>query len=306
MPARSIGSGTVSFGLVSIPVKMYSASDSGNAVSFNMLHGKCRSRLKQQYICPKDSEVVPREDMVKGYEFSRDQYVIFTDEELKSLSRESTRAIEIAEFVPADKVDPVFFEGAYYLGPDKGGERAYKLLAEAMRQTGRAALARWVARGKQYLVLLRPIEGGIVMQQLHYADEIRAIAEVPVGDADVREAELKLALQLIEQVASDEFHPERYEDEVKKQLHEAIQKKVEGQDVVAAPEPPKGQIIDLMEALKASVAARAEASKPAGAATTEAGTAERKPARSTGRNLRVVEDEDKRGGEKTASGGRKG
>jgi DNA end-binding protein Ku len=259
MPARSIGTGTLSFGMVSIPIRMYSAGESASAVSFNMLHDKCKSRLKQQYVCPKDNEVVSRDHVVKGYQFSKDQYVTFTEEELKAMAEESQKAIEITEFVPASAVDPVYFDRPYYLGPEQGGEKAYRLLNEAMKQTGRSALAKWAARGKQYLVLIRPADKGLVMQQLLYADEVRPISEVPIGDADLKEPELKLAVQLVEQIAADEFHPEHYEDEVRKRYHEAIQRKVEGQEITAAAEPPRAQIIDLMEALKASLAAKGEA-----------------------------------------------
>ena len=262
---------TISFGLVTVPVRLYSAAESTAAISFNLLHDKCGSRLKQQYLCQKDGEVVTRDQMVKGYEFAKDQYVTFTEEEIKAMAEEATRTIEITEFVPADKVDPVYFDVAYYLGPDKGGERAYKLLAAAMKQTGRSALAKWPARGKQYLVLVRAIEGGLVMQTLHYADEVRPFTEVPVGDAVVKEPELKLAMQLVDQIAADEFHPENYEDEVRKRYQEAIQRKVDGQEVtVPTVEQPRAQIVDLMEALKASLAgkaaAKAAASKPAPAA----------------------------------------
>jgi DNA end-binding protein Ku len=263
MSARSIGTGTVSFGMVSIPIRLYSAGESSAAISFNLLHAKCKSRLKQQYICPKDNEIVPRDQMVKGYEFSKDQYVTFTEEELKAMAEDAQKAIEITEFVPASQVDPIYFDGAYYLGPDKGGEKAYKLLTEAMKQTGRSALAKWAARGKQYLVLIRPSAGGLIMQQLLYADEVRSFAEVPVGDAEVKEPELKLAVQLVEQIASDEFHPENYTDEVRKRYLEAIQRKVEGQEVTTAPEAPRAQIIDLMEALKASLANKAAAAAAA-------------------------------------------
>jgi DNA end-binding protein Ku len=249
---------TISFGLVTVPVRLYSAAESTAAISFNLLHDKCGSRLKQQYLCQKDGEVVTRDQMVKGYEFAKDQYVTFTEEEIKAMAEESTRTIEITEFVPAEKVDPVYFDVAYYLGPDKGGERAYKLLAAAMKQTGRSALAKWPARGKQYLVLVRAIEGGLVMQTLHYADEVRPFSEVPVGDAAVKEPELKLATQLVDQIAADEFHPENYQDDVRKRYQEAIQRKVDGQEVTApAPEQPRAQIVDLMEALKASLAGKA-------------------------------------------------
>jgi DNA end-binding protein Ku len=255
MAARSLSRGTLSFGLVTVPIQLYSASESSAAISFNLLHAKCNSRLKQQYICPKDDEIVPRTDMVKGYEFAKDQYVVFSEEELKAMAEESSRTIEITEFVPASKVDPIYFEGAYYVGPDKGGERAYALLAAAMRQTGRSALAKWAARGKMYLVMVRAVEKGLVMQVLHYADEVRPISEVPIGDTAVKEAELKLAVQLVEQIAAEEFRPDQYEDGVRKRYLEAIQRKVEGQEVAAAPaEEQPAQIIDLMEALKASLA----------------------------------------------------
>jgi DNA end-binding protein Ku len=204
--------------------------------------------------------------MVKGYQFSKDQYVTFTKEELDAMAQEAQKAIEITEFIPASAIDPVYFDRPYYVGPEKGAEKAYRLLNESMKSTGRSALAKWAARGKQHLVLIRPVEKGLVMQQLLYADEVRPLAEVPIGDAELTEAELKLAEQLIEQIASDEFHPEHYEDEVKKRYLEAIQKKVEGQEITAAPEAPKAQIIDLMEALKASLAAKGEGQGDAEAA----------------------------------------
>ncbi len=285
MAARSIGTGTVSFGMVSIPIRLYSASESKSAVSFNLLHDKCKSRLKQQYICPKDNEVVGRDHMVKGYEFTKDQYVSFSEDEIKQMAEETQKAIEITEFVPASEVDAVFFDGAYYLGPDQGGEKAYKLLAEAMKATGRSALAKWAARGKQYLVMIRPSKNGLVMQQLLYADEVKPFSEVPVGDAELKDSELKLAVQLVEQIASDEFKPENYEDEVKKRYHEAIQRKVEGQEVTAAPEAPRAQIIDLMEALKASLATK---TAKAEAAAEDAKAAEAEPEAATGTDGKPV------------------
>ena len=266
MAARPLSSGTISFGLVTVPVKLYSAAESSSAVSFNMLHGKCKTRLKQQYICPTDNEIVTRDQMVKGYEFAKEQYVVFTEEEIKAMAETSSPAIEITEFVPLKEVDPLYFDSAYYLGPDKGGDRAYALLAAAMRETHRCALAKWAARGKGYLVLIRPVEKGLIMQTLLYADEVRQIDEVPLGDAQIKDSELKLAVQLVDQISSEEFHPENYEDEVRKRYHEAIQRKVEGQEVTAAaPEQPRAQIIDLMEALKASLAGKAKAAEPADA-----------------------------------------
>jgi DNA end-binding protein Ku len=283
MPARAIGTVTVSFGLVTIPVKLYSTNIPSSSISFNLLHSKCKSRLKQQYICPTDAnEIVERDDMVKGYEFAKGQYVTFTDEELKALEQQKSEAIDITEFVPADKVDPVYFDKAYYLGPDKGGEKAYRLLAEAMKRTGRSALATYAARGKQYLVLVRPHgDEGLVMQQLRYADEVKSFAEVPVGDGiALKEPELKLAMQLIEQIANDEFRPDQYTDDVKVRIQQQIQRKVEGQEVTAAaPEAPQAQIIDLMEALKASLAAKPAAPVKPAAADKDL---ERKPAKKSG------------------------
>ncbi len=293
MPARPLGSGTISFGMVSIPVKLFSAAESASAVSFNMLHGKCKTRLKQQYVCPKDSEIVPRDQMVKGYEFAKEQYVTFTEEEIKAMQEEANRAIDITEFVPLAKVDPIYFDGGYYLGPEKGGEKAYKLLSEAMKQTGRCALAKWAARGKQYLVLIRPATDGLVMQQLLYKDEVKPFSEVGVPDAEIKEPELKLAIQLVEQIATDEFKPENYEDEVRKRMHVAIQRKVEGQEITASPEQPRAQIIDLMEALKASLAAKtAAADAPA---PVEAGN---------GKKKKDAKAEDERPTLKAVSGGR--
>ena len=261
MAARAISTATVSFGLVSIPVKLFTTTESGAAISFNMLHA-CGSRLKQQYWCPKDEKVVPREEIVKGFEFAKDRYVLFTNEELKALEAEATQTIEIAEFVPAPTIDPLYFERAYYLGPDKGGDKPYRLLAAAMRATGRCALARYSARGKQYLVLVRPYEDGLVMEQLRYADELKSFSEVERGSAQPTDAELALAVQLIEQIAADEFHPERYEDAVRKRMQEVIARKVAGEQVSFAPAAaPQAQIIDLMEALKASLAGGAAGSK---------------------------------------------
>ena len=264
MSARAIASATVSFGLVSIPVKIYSSGESSAGVRFNMLHKKCGSRLKQQYICPKDDEIVPRSDISKGYEFSKGQYVMFSDDELKALQERATHALEITEFLPTAKVDPIYFEKTYYLGPDKGGDRAYKLLAQALRKSGRSAIAKYAARGKQYLVLLRPVKDALVMQQLRYADEIRSISEVPLGDAQVKPGELKLALQIVDQAVSDTFRPEGYEDEVRQRILAQIEKKVEGQEITVEPEEePKAVVIDLMQALKSSLARKAGDRRPA-------------------------------------------
>lgn len=255
MPARSIGTATISFGLVSVPVSIYSASESKASVSFNMLHKKCGTRLKQQYICPKDNEVVARDETVKGYEFAKDQYVVLTAEELKSLEEKATSTIDVLEFVPLATVDREYLEKVYYLGPDKGGDRAYRLLAAALKETGRAALGQYAARGQQHLVLLRPLNGVLVMEQLHYADEVRPTTEVTIPPGDVKDAELKLAKQLIDQTSNEAFEPAKYKDTVRERVLETIQRKVDGQDITADITPSTDtKMLDLMQALKASLA----------------------------------------------------
>jgi DNA end-binding protein Ku len=250
---------------VSVPVKLFSAGDTTAAVSFNWIDRDCGSRLKQQYICSREGTVVEREDMVKGYEFARDQYVLFNPDELKALEVKADNTIEIVEFVPASKVDRVFVDKPYYLGPDKGGDRAYRLLSEAMQATSLSALGRYAARGKQYLVLLSPRDGGIVMEQLKYAHEVRSFEEVPLGTAEIKPKELELAVQLIQQIATEEFNPQQYKDDVRDRVLELIQRKIEGEDITQAPvEAPQTQIIDLMEALKASLAKSEGAGSSAG------------------------------------------
>jgi DNA end-binding protein Ku len=270
MAARSIATLTISFGMVSIPVKLYSATEASRAISFNMLHKACGSRLKQQYVCVKEEVVVPREETVKGFEFSKDQYVMFTPEELKALEETGTHTAEITEFVPLKTVDPVYFDKAYYLGPDKGGAKPYALLARALRESGRCALGRWAARGKQYIVMIRPIEDlveGLVMQQLLYAGEVRALRDIDIPKTEVKAAELKLAQQLIEQQAAAKFDPTQYTDEVRTRIEAAVQKKVEGQEITMPEQPETGaQVIDLMEALRASLEKKpAKKAQPAAA-----------------------------------------
>ncbi|MGZ8203146.1 MAG: non-homologous end joining protein Ku [Burkholderiales bacterium] len=272
MAARAIGSLSISFGLVSIPVKLYSATESSRAISFNLLHKGCGSRLKQQYICVKEEVPVAREDMVKGYEFAKEQYVIFSPEELKALEEAGTQTAEISEFVPIESIDPVFFDKAYYLAPDKFGSKPYALLSKALRESKRCAVGRWATRGKQYIVMIRPVEDGLVMQQLLYGAEVRSIKDIDIPQTEVKDAELKLAQQLIEQQATDAFDPDAYSDEVRARIEAAVQKKVEGQEITVAEAPePTAQVIDLMEALRASLE-----KKPAAKAR-EAKTEARKP-----------------------------
>jgi DNA end-binding protein Ku len=257
MPPHSIGSGTISFGLVSIPIRLYTAASS-QTVSFNLLHAKCGSRIRQQTYCPVDKEVVDRSALVRGYEVQKDEYVRFTDEELKALEGEASRVIDIAEFVPLDKVDPIYFEKTFYLGPDKGGEKAYRLLADAMAKTDRVALAKFVMRGKESLVLIRPAQGGLMLHTMYFADEVRDFGEIEKGGtAKVREGEVDLAVRLVDELSHDEFVPGQYEDDHRQRVLAAVEEKVAGKEVTTAgPETQRAQVIDLMDALKESLARR--------------------------------------------------
>jgi len=252
---RSIGSLTISFGLVAIPVKLFTATQSASTISFNLLHKECGSRLRQQYVCMKDGSIVERDDMVKGYEFAKDQYVAFTPEEIKALEEVGTHSIEISEFVPIESVDPVYFDKTYYLAPDKGAAKPYALLNEALKEAKLGGVGRWAARGKAYLVILRPIGDVLTMQQLHFATDVRPATEFEVPKTEVKEPELRLAKQLIEQQTAEKFEPTAYSDELRGRIQAAIQKKVEGQEISVSESAPEGsgKVIDLMEALRASL-----------------------------------------------------
>jgi DNA end-binding protein Ku len=280
MAARSIGSATISFGLVSVPVNLFSSSESSAAISFNMLHTTCGSRLKQQYICSKEGSVVEKDEIGKGYEFSKGQYVRFSPDEIKALDEKATNTIDIGEFVPLAAVDRIYLEKVYYLGAGKGGERAYRLLVAALEDTGRAALGQYSARGKQYLALIRPMGDILVMEQLHYHGELKSADEVPRPDVVIKDAELALARQLIEQGAVEEFNPENYRDTVRERVLQAIQQKVDGQEITAeSTDAPQTKIIDLMDALKASLAKRgASTAEKMPAKQVAATSAEKEPA----------------------------
>ncbi len=253
MPARAISSGTLSFGLVSIPFKIFTAA-SAEGVRFHQLHEKCGNRIKYQVYCPTDDEVVDRADLVKGYEYAKGQFVRFDAEELKALEEEKTHNLEIIEFVPLETVDFVYVEKSYYLGPDKGGHKAYRLLSEAMRETGRVALGHHTARGKSHLVVIRPYKEGLMMHQVFYSNEVRDFGEIDLGD-DVafKPAETKMARQLIEQLSEDRFEPDKFRDEFRARVLEAVEEKIAGHEITTTPEAPQAKVIDLFEALKASV-----------------------------------------------------
>ncbi|HEU4430931.1 MAG TPA: Ku protein [Myxococcota bacterium] len=283
MPARASSSATISFGLVSIPVKVYTANRS-KSVSFNMLHAKDKSRLRQQYLCATCGETVESGDRIKGYEYARDQYVVMSDEELKALERKSDRTIEIEEFIPMEKVDALYYERAQLLGPDKGGSKAYRLLNEAMLTMGKVAIGRHHVRGREQLVLIRPLGRGLVLQGLYYADEVAKFDDIEFGEEpEIRRGELDLAQQLIEQLANERFEPEKYEDEYRRELLAAIDRKVAGEEIVSAPKPEqREQIIDLVAALKKSLEEKRGAG-PARVTAEEAAERTRKPARAKGK-----------------------
>ena len=257
MAARSLGSLTISFGLIAIPVNLFSATQSSGSISFNLLHKGCGSRLKQQYVCIKHESVVERDEMVKGYEFAKGQYVQFTPEEIKAFDEVGTHSIDISEFVAIEAIDPVYFDKSYYLTPDKGANKPYALLTEALRQTNRCAIGRWAARGNSNIVMLRPIGNVLAMQQLRFSNEVRPASEVEIAPSEVKAAELNLAKQLVEQQSTDKFDPAAYVDEVKGRIEAAIQRKVEGKEISihdVEPEAAGGNnIVDLMEVLRASL-----------------------------------------------------
>jgi DNA end-binding protein Ku len=283
MAARATSSGTISFGLVSIPVKVYTATRS-KSVHFNMLHEPDRSRLKQQYVCATCGEVVPRSDTVRGYEYARDQYVVLSEAELKALETKSDKSIEIEGFLPIDQVDPIYFDKAQLLGPDKGGAKAYRLLNEAMLTMGRVAVGRFKTRGREQLVLIRPRGRGLVLHGLFYADEVGSFEDIEFGDeVELRKGELELAEQLIEQLGEESFAPDQYEDRYRQAVLAAVDQKIAGQEVVVAKAPEAREpIIDLVAALKRSLeehgaagAGRQRTRKPA--------VAKGKPALTTGK-----------------------
>jgi len=281
-----MGSGTISFGLVSIPVKMFSATNSSASVSFNMIHEKCGSRIKQQIWCPVCERVVERNELVKGLEFAKDQYVQFTPDELKALEQEASKMIDIEEFVPLEQVDPIYFESTYYLGPDAGGEKAYRLLADAMNKAQRVALAKFVMRGKENLVLIRPSQKGLMLHAMYFGDEIRDFDEIDKGEnAKVKPNELQLAEKLIDELATEKFDPSKYHDEYREKVMELVNQKVEGKEITTAAAPAeRAQVIDLMDALKQSLEQRPKAGakperKPAAkAARTQSAAPKRKTA----------------------------
>ncbi|MEJ0100451.1 MAG: Ku protein [Pseudomonadota bacterium] len=288
MAARSFASVTISFGLVSIPVDVYSAEVAANHLSFNLLHAKDGARIKQQYVCARDGEVVDRADIVKGYEYEKDQYVMFKPEEIKLLEEAGSKAINISEFVPLESVDPVYFDRTYLLAPSKHGGKPYALLNEAMRQTKLCAIGRWATRGREYVVVLRPLDSGMAMHQLFFKDEVRTIRELGMdASPTLTAAELKLARALIEQTAAKRFSPDEFHDEFRARVDAAIQKKIKSGKEIShfevsdeAPAARGSNVVDLMAVLQRSLKGKAttkvDVRKPAARRT--APTARPRPA----------------------------
>jgi DNA end-binding protein Ku len=255
MTVRSIGSLTVSFGLVAIPVKLYSATQSAGQISFNLLHKNCGSRLKQQYTCLKDGQLVERDDMDRGYEYAKDQYVAFTPEEIKALEEVGNGAAEILHFVPLNSIDPLYFDKTYYLGPDKGGAKPYALFSAALAGAKRCAIGRWAHKGKDHIVMIRAVGDTLALHQLKFNTEVRQASEVElVKDLKVNPMELKLARQLIDQQKTEGFDPSLYTDNVQERVQAAIEAKIKGEEMKITKPKAEPQSFDLMGALKASLA----------------------------------------------------
>jgi DNA end-binding protein Ku len=257
MPARPIAAGSISFGLVSIPVKLFAATRS-KSVAFKLIHAKDKSRIQQKIYCPVDDAIIDRSELVRGYEVEKDVVVTFTEDELKALEAHDDHMIDIAEFVPLAQVDPIYFENGYHLGCAPESARAYRLLAHALDATKRVALARFTMRNKDYLVLVRPYEKGLMMHTMYYSDEVVAASDVDRGEAaQVAAAELNLAKRLIDDLSHDKFDPAKYKDNYRERVIEAARRKVEGREAITAPpEVHKAKVIDLYDALRASLEKR--------------------------------------------------
>jgi len=265
MASRPIAKGNISFGLVSIPVKLFSATRA-RSVSFNLIHQKDGSRIQQKIYCPVDDAIIDRSELVRGFEIEKGRYVTFTDEELKNLEAGTDDpSIEITEFLPLSEVDPIYFEESYYLESDHGAGKAYRLLTDAMTSTERVALGRYTMRGKEHLIVLRPYAKGLMLHTLYYADEVKPADEFDrsVNEAS-KENELTLAKRLIDDLTQKKFDPAQYHDTYRERVVEAAQQKAAGEEVTAAPTAPqRGQVIDLMAALKASLEKRGAAKEKA-------------------------------------------
>jgi DNA end-binding protein Ku len=252
MPA-SVWTGYLTFGLISMPVRLFSGAR-GSHISFHMLHRDDNVRVKQQLICPEENKVVERDEIVKGYEYRKGEYVIIEPEEIKKIEPKTAKAMEILEFVKANEVDPVYFESSYYLMPEEAGKRPYALLSKALEETDYVAIAKLTMHNREYTVFLRPHRGGMMLHTMYYKEEVREMEGFGSVDAELKEAEVKVAHQLIEALAAP-FEPEKYHDDFEENLKTLIQARLEGKEVTTVEKPKKpAPVVDLMAALKESLA----------------------------------------------------
>ena len=254
MALRPLRNATISFGLVNIPVRFYTATRSED-IGFNLLHGSCGSRVNRKWWCPHHEEMIGMDEMVRGYPIAKNRYVTFSDEEIEALESDDNRALEITEFVDLDQIDPVFFEKAYYLGPAPGGGKTYKLLSQAMKKQNKVAVARWVSGNREHLVVLRPYEEGLILHTMYYADEVRDFSAIDAEDSELRDKEIALAEMLIGELSVDQFDPLAYKDEYRERLMDRIRAKSEGETIISqAPSDEKAaEVVDIMEALRRSL-----------------------------------------------------
>jgi DNA end-binding protein Ku len=254
MALRPLRNATITFGLVSIPVRLFTATKSED-VHFNLLHESCGTRVNRKWWCPYHEKIVSSDELIRGYAVSKNKYVTFTDEEIEALETDDNRALDITEFVELGQIDPVFYEKAYFLGPAPGGGKTYHLLATAMKDQNKVGVARWVSANREHLVVLRPYEDGLILHTMYYADEVRDFSAIDLERAPVKEKEVKLAEMLINELTEKEFNPLQYKDEYRKRLMDRIRAKAQGKTIVAEEkeEEKAGEVIDIMEALRRSL-----------------------------------------------------
>jgi DNA end-binding protein Ku len=272
--ASTVWKGHLTFGLVSFPVKLYSAARS-ESISFNQLHKSDGSRVRQVLYCAAEDKPIPRTEIVKGYEYEKDRYVVIEDEEIKKVAPQTAKVMEIQEFVKADAVDPIYLETSYYMAPDEAGEKPYALLFDALKKSGYMGIAKVTMHNREHVVILRPGANGVLMHTMYFSHEIRKVDEFRTDLSLVKEKELALAQSLVEALAA-EFEPDKYKDSYRENLLQMIESKKEGKEIVATPEPHQEKVVDILEALKASLAV---AKKPAASAKAVTSIAEAKPAK---------------------------
>ena len=258
--AASVWKGYLTFGLISIPMRLFSAARS-DGIHFNQLHKECHTRVKQPLFCPFHNRMVERSEIVKGYEYEKDQYVLVEDEEIKKIAPPSARTMEILEFVNLADIDPLYYETSYLAVPEEPGRKPYRLLVETMEESGRAAIAKVAMHQREYIVIIRPRAHGLTLHTMYYAGEVRDVPEYgQTDDVKVKAEEVKLAKQLVDSLTGD-FEPKKYHDEYQERLKALVDAKLKGREVATAPEPQLAPVIDMMEALKRSLAAREAAPK---------------------------------------------